>query len=414
MIARSNDLAECQTAPERSCGMANAPRVLHVINGEDYSGAERVQDLLALRLPELGFEVGFACVKPGRFAAERRSADTPLANFPMRSKADLKPAWKLARFIKREGYTLLHAHSPRAALIARAAAALTSVPLVYHVHSPTTVDSAHALRNLFNTCIERVCLSGVSAVIACSESMGRYICAQRVADDRVYVVPNGVPTCEYLVERPYPTRPWRLGTLALFRPRKGLDVLLSALAILRRDGIEVRLRATGDFQTSEYRAEIDEQLQRLQLHDAVELPGFRSDVPAELGQMDLFVLPSLYGEGLPMVVLEAMAAGVPVISTQVEGIPEAVRDGIDGLIVPPGDAAALAAAIQSIINGELNWHGLRESAYERQQRHYSDHSMAAGVARVYRDVLGIQASVKSCAARNAGLVASATTEPLSV
>ena len=103
--------------------------------------------------------------------------------------------------------------------------------------------------------------------------------------------------------------------------------------------------------------------------------------------MDLFVMPSVLREGLPMVILEAMANGVPIIGSGVEGIPEVVRDGQDGLIVEPGNADALAAAIGRMVRGEVNTQALRESAYERQFHHYSDRSMAAGVASVYAEVL---------------------------
>ena len=103
--------------------------------------------------------------------------------------------------------------------------------------------------------------------------------------------------------------------------------------------------------------------------------------------MDLFVLPSLFGEGLPMVLLEAMAAGVPVVAARVEGVPEAIRDGIDGLLVPPGSAEHLARAVASVVRGEVDWAAWRASASARQAEHFSDRSMAAGVAKVYDRVL---------------------------
>jgi glycosyltransferase involved in cell wall biosynthesis len=123
------------------------------------------------------------------------------------------------------------------------------------------------------------------------------------------------------------------------------------------------------------------------LNGVIDWTGFTQDVDGELAAMDAFVLPSLYGEGLPMVVLEAMAAGVPIVATRVEGTPEAIRDGQDGLIVAPGDPVALAAAIRRIIARQVDVDALRTSALERQTRQFSDRSMAAGVAEVYRRVL---------------------------
>ena len=114
--------------------------------------------------------------------------------------------------------------------------------------------------------------------------------------------------------------------------------------------------------------------------------GFQTDVNAQLQQMDLFVLPSLFGEGLPMVVLEAMAQGVPVVASRVEGIPEAVRDGVDGLIFEPGNAKDLAEKIVSIFGDDQRWAKMSASALQRQREHLSDVSMARGVAGVYESL----------------------------
>src|SRR6185503_9296600 len=111
-----------------------AIRVLHVINGEHYAGAERVQDLLAARLPDYGVDVGFACLKPGQFPELRQSQATPLWELAMRSRIDVRPALRLAKIVRRERYDVLHTHSARALLIARLAAALCPAPIVHHVH----------------------------------------------------------------------------------------------------------------------------------------------------------------------------------------------------------------------------------------------------------------------------------------
>jgi hypothetical protein len=115
-------------------------RILHVINGEHYSGAERVQDLLAASLPEMGFEVGFACVKAGRFPEARRYREARLYELPMRSRFDRDCGRRLAQLVRDENYALIHAHTPRSLMVGGQAARLTGVPLVYHVHSPAGRD----------------------------------------------------------------------------------------------------------------------------------------------------------------------------------------------------------------------------------------------------------------------------------
>ena len=362
-------------------------RVLHVVNGEHYSGAERVQDLLGLRLPAVGFEPGFACLRPDLFPRMRRSKDRPLYEVPMRTRLDLRAGWKLARIVRRGGYRLVHAHTPRAAMVGRLGAWLARVPLVYHVHSPTSRDSTRRLHNWASALTERLSLRGVARLIVVSESLGRHMEQSGFDPRKISVVPNGVPRVDPLLEHTPPLGRWTLGTVALFRPRKGTEVLLEALALLDRQGLPVRLRAVGPFQTPRYEAELKDRAKRLGLAELVEWTGFAADVNTELEKLDLFVLPSLFGEGMPMVVLEAMAAGVPVVATEVEGVPEVIRDGREGLIARPGDPQELAQAIARIIRGEVDWAALRRSALARHAERFSDRAMAAGVAAAYREVL---------------------------
>lgn len=381
------DLDELDRRDRRAANPVRTARVLHVINGEHYSGAERVQDLLALNLPHFGFGVGFACLKPRRFAQSRVSQDTPLVELPMRGKVDLRPAPRLARLVRQEGYAIIHTHTPRAALVGRIAAVLAGVPLVHHIHSPTASDSTRGWPDRINACIERTSMAGAAAVITVSHSLAAYAASQGIPRSRIRVVPNGVPVRGPLDARRPPTNPWTLGAVALFRPRKGMEVLLEAMALLRDRGDAVRLRAVGPFETAEYQQKIERLVARLGLTDAVEWIGFTCDVPAELAQMDLFVLPSLFGEGLPMVILEAMACGVPIVATRVEGVPEAVRDGLEGSLAEPNDAHDLARAIARVIHGNLDWSLLRKNELRRQAECFSDQSMAQGVANVYRQVL---------------------------
>jgi glycosyltransferase involved in cell wall biosynthesis len=379
-----------ERAPEQAHDEATGQhtvRVLHVINGEHYAGAERAQDLLALRLPELGYDVTFVCLKKGRFAEMRRSQSTPLVTLPMGGRFDLRPARRVAQMARDGGFSLIHTHTPRSAMIGSLAARWAGLPLVHHVQSPADNDSTRWMHNWVNGLVERWCVSRAAGVIPVSQSLADHSRAHGMTGRHMAVVPNGVPAQPSLSRRATPEGVWTIGTVALFRQRKGLDVLLRAFAKIHHSGCPVRLRAVGRFETPEYEAQIKNLVRELGVADKIEWRGFQKDVLGELESMDLFVLPSLFGEGLPFVILEAMSAGVPVVSTAVEGIPEAVRDGKDGLIVTPGDVDELAQALRRFVDSELDWQEIRRSAFERQSRDYTDRSMAAGVAAVYDAVL---------------------------
>ena len=130
---------------------------------------------------------------------------------------------------------------------------LTGVPLVHHVHSPTTCDTTDRVRNWINCLAERIVLRRATALIAVSEAVGSYVREQGLG---VFVVPNGVPPRRAVPARNPAKADWTLGVIALFRPRKGLEVLLQALALLRSRGLAVRLRAVGSFETPEYESHV--------------------------------------------------------------------------------------------------------------------------------------------------------------
>lgn len=367
-------------------------RVLHLINGEHYSGAERVQDLLALQLPRCGCEVGFACVRPQRFPIVRECQQTPLVSVPMRGRFDLRVVKRIARLIENEGYDLIHAHTPRTALVGRLAARRAAVPLVYHVHSPVGRDSTRWWINRVNSVVERLAIRDAERLIAVSPSLREYMIERGTRPNRIVCVPNGVPVADEAIERRSPTATWTLGTMALFRPRKGTEVLLEALAALRSRGVDVRLRAVGGFETPAYEEFVRSLATRLDLNAAIDWVGFTRDVRRELAALDLFVLPSLFGEGLPMVVLEAMSVGLPVIASRVEGVPNAVVHRETGLLVEPASVSQLASAVEEFVAGRVDYEAMCYAARQRHAEQFSDERMATGVSAVYRDVLATRAN----------------------
>lgn len=371
--------------PPATSNAVATTKVLHVINGEHYSGAERVQDLLAGYLPAEGYEVGFACLKQGLFDERRAYRQAPLVETPMQSKWDRSVARKLARLVRQQQYQVIHAHTPRSLWIAGRVADATGAPLVYHVHSPAGLDSTRRVANFVNAWLERRVARRAAKLIAVAPGVRQYMLERGFTAQQVVCVPNGVPTRDVSPRAATPTT-WTLGMFALFRPRKGIETLLEALARLRGAGHDVCLRAVGPFETPDYEAEIHKLATHLQLNDAIAWTGFVDDVASELAQVDLSVLPSLFGEGLPMVVLESMAAGTPVVASQVDGPATAIDHGREGLLVPPGDAEAFAATIADLIAGRHDYVAMSQAAQQRHAREFSAEAMAAGVAEVYRNL----------------------------
>lgn len=363
-------------------------KVLHVINGEHFSGAERVQQLLGISLPKFGVETEFACVKPGKFPSLCGLDANVVSCFPMKSRLDLTIVPRLASKVLSEGFDILHAHTPRSALIASAVAARTGRPWCYHVHSPTSRDSTRGAFNRVNSWMEQFSIKSCTKLLTVSRSLRREMLRLGVPRHRLAVVANGVPAISPIdAESRLNLKSWRLGIIALIRPRKGVEVALEAIRQLRERNVNVELELIGSFESDTYQSEILGLLKKLELHDCVRWTGFTSDIASALQRLDVLLLPSLFGEGMPMVVLEAMAAAVPVVATKVEGTPEVIRNGIQGLLAEPGCATSLANKISEITSDRCRWAEFSRAALARHRSHFTEADMARRVAEVYKQLM---------------------------
>jgi glycosyltransferase involved in cell wall biosynthesis len=363
-------------------------RVLHVINGEVFSGAERVQQLLGKRLGAFGFDPIFACLKPGKFAECSGLPDQQLWLEPMRHRYNIGMVSRLAQRSREAHVRLLHAHTPRSAMIASLVARRAGIPWVYHVHSPTARDSTRSLQNWINDAVERLSLSNANRIITVSKSLRREMLRRGWSRKRVVAIANGVAEQDpiFAIDRVERSQ-WTLGMVALIRPRKGIEVLLQAFRDVWHRHPETRLDVIGGFETPEYETQVRDLTRQLGLESAVRWKGFTRDVTGALREMDALVLPSLFGEGMPMVVLEALAVGLPVVATRVEGTPEVVRDGREGYLAQPADPTSLAQSIEKLFADRHAWCRISQQAWSRHRESFSDVRMAERVARTYQDVL---------------------------
>ena len=161
---------------------------------------------------------------------------------------------------------------------------------------------------------------------------------------------------------------------------------MQALPALRQNH-DVRLRIVGPFDCENYESDMRNMASNLGISSHIDWTGFTSNVNAEVSQMDVLVLPSVLPEGMPMVLLEAMSAGVPVVGSKVDGIVDVIRHEHNGLLAEAANPHSLSEQLLRILNGELSWEALRTNAIDDYQDKFSNTAMASAVAKIYDETL---------------------------
>lgn len=194
----------------------------------------------------------------------------------------------------------------------------------------------------------------------------------------VRVVPNGIPLARPRRRRTAPSRRPVVGTVARFDPQKQLDVLVRAVAGLA----DVSLHLVGD---GPERGRLHDLVHAFGMEQRTVFHGWVDDTRQLLDEMDVFVLPSRH-EAFPLAVLEAMAAGVPVVATDVGSVSDVVVDGRTGVLVPSGDADALGAAVQRLLADRATAAELAATAYEVVAARYTAAEMARSFEGIYAEL----------------------------
>jgi glycosyltransferase involved in cell wall biosynthesis len=364
-----------------------AMRVLHVISGQYYAGAERVQDLLAQHLPAAHCDVGFACVSADQFPSKRQCQQVPLARTAMRYPWISKAVEQIVRMIKDDAYDLVHSHTPRSAWAAVRAAKIAGCPFVHTMHDVSLGQPQNLTRRVFGAyTISRLRVADVVTTVSPTTAA---LAQQLELGKTRRMILNGVPSARPQFQRTPPGDTdghgtWNLGTVGLIRPCKGVEVLVRAVKRLRDRGCHAEATVVGTFYTPQYERQVMDLVSSLDLNAHIHFVGFSDNVPAHLETFDLFVMPSIGPEGLPMVLLESMAHGLPTLGSDVAGVGDVVRPEIDGLLFPPGDHNALAAAAERFLRGDVDWKSMSEAARQRHHEEFSVQRMAAEFADVYR------------------------------
>ncbi len=369
-------------------------RVCHVAMGDLWAGAE-VQ-LLALmkylvRLP--GFEWSVILFNEGKLADELRKLPVSLTVIPEKNCSTLTIGYRLAKTFRQIRPDIVHTHKYKDSILGSIVARCLRVPHVVRVvHGmPEPFKGLKNLKMACYTLADRFVTSRlIDRIVAVSSDIEKFL-VLTYGRKRVVCIHNGIDleAVHITIQNSEKRKEWQIeedavviGTVGRLVPVKGHAILLEALQVLRRSIPNVKLLFVGD---GPLRGHLEAQVNRLGLNQAVIFAGHQEQSYDFINMMDIFVLPSLH-EGIPMVLLEALAMRRPVIATRVGGIPEVVSHGISGMLVSPANPDELAAGLRHMVQDPEKAAAFGIAGRRQVEQNFTASIMANRTAAMYRSL----------------------------
>jgi len=361
-------------------------KLLQITHDLDLGGLQQVVLNICRSIDRERFEVAVLCLRArGCYAADVEALGIPVHLLEQQpGGVDYLAFLKVARVLKALHIDVVHTHNTQPFIDGALGAVLAGGRTVIHTdHARSFPDKR---RYMFAEWALSHC---VDKIVACSDHTARQLIRyEKISRGKIVTIPNGIDGSRFgiAIDREAKRRELGisrdgpiLGLAVRLSEQKGITYLLQALPQILRRHPRTTLLIAGD-------GELKESLQReaaaLGLTDHVVFCGARKDIPELLKLLDVYVLPSLW-EGLPMVVLEAMAAGCPVVATDVGGTSTAIVSGKTGLLVGPKDPAALAEAVSTMLDSESLRAQYTAQAREFFQSEFTAQTMTRRYERLY-------------------------------
>ncbi len=370
--------------------LGHLPHVLLVVDQfpKALGGGERIVLRLAALLPVYGYRVSILTFAIHPECTGLEAAPCPVYVLPLTRTYDLtamRGALELGRFLRRQEVrivqTFFESSDLWAGLVTKA---FSRAKLVW------SRRDMGILRSPKHATAYRLMSGAPDAVMAVSEQVRRHaIEVDRIGADRVHTVYNGVDVSDWDANRAH-TRDVDsvvVATVGNIRRVKGHDILLRAAAATRSRFPKVLFTIAGEVLEPEYFGELQELVRELDLSDHVRFVGGVKDLGHHLAGVDIFVLPSR-SEGFSNAILEAMAASLPVIATDVGGNAEAVEDGVSGLIVPAESAEALAGAMTQMLEDPSRATAMGMAGRRLLVERFTVGAMMDRTTKIYGDLIG--------------------------
>lgn len=357
---------------------------LHVDTARSWRGGQNQVLVTVLGLRAAGHRAMLIAHPDGDL---RRRAAEGLELLPLapRNEMDLSAAWRLSRAIKRLRPDVVHAHDPHAVAMSALALSMSTQPRRAPLVAARRVDF-----RLKGNALSRWKYDQVDRFICASEAIRQILLADGVAPSRVVTVHEGIdlervaaaPVAPLHEELWLPHGSPIVGNVAALVAHKGHRHLIAAAALVLQHLPDARFVIAGD---GELRGPIEHQIKALGLEKHIFLTGFRPDVLSLHKAFDIFVMSSVM-EGLGTSLLDAMAAGKPVVATTAGGMPEVVKDGETGILVPPRDDRALANAIIRLLTDDTLRQRMGAAGLAHVHTRFSAERMVAETLAVYADL----------------------------
>jgi glycosyltransferase involved in cell wall biosynthesis len=386
--------------------------VIHVITRLDYGGSAVNTMLTVLGHDRARFEPLVVTGPPGRWDAQGgqsatdenvrllekegiRSVLIPSLARSLSPLDDIWALWALIRLFRREEPVLVHTHTSKAGVLGRIAAWFVRVPVVVHTpHGHVFYGHFGAFTSWCFLQVERTLSRVTDRIIALTESERNDHLDRLVGTiDQFAVVPSGIDLNRFSQARVNgrqvpewfgcPSDAVIVGSVGWLTDVKGHRFLLEAAKKVTQTCPDLHIVIVG---SGDQHDALRQQARQLGLEASVHLLGHRDDIEACLAGFDLFVLPS-FNEGMGRALIEAMAAGLPVIATKVGGIPALIEHGVNGLLVPSGDAQALADALRSILEHPDMARRLGEAARQSIGARFGASYMVGAIETLYEETL---------------------------
>ncbi|WP_404309363.1 GT4 family glycosyltransferase PelF [Neorhodopirellula lusitana] len=372
-------IASADHRKQGSTTRSRVRRVVHVSLGTHVGGMEKLLVEFARLTDRDRFELTFVSLQErGDVARELEQQGCSVIDFHKRDGLSPGLVLRLANQFRELRVDVVHTHNTAAMFYGVPAAKLSGVKTVIHTRHGQRLGATKR-----QTAVFRWLAKGCNQVVSVCEDGARLTIDEGVDSRLVATICNGVDLSRFEFAGPCSNGSCLNGPVTMvarLSAEKDVPTLIRAMELAIRSAEALKLRIIGD---GPERASLENLVQSLGLQNAVEFMGQRNDVAALLAEASVFVLPSL-SEGISLTLLEAMARGLPVVSTDVGGTPEVVIDGGTGFLVPAGDVASMADALVELHQNAGAAVEMGRQGRKRVEQHFTIQRMVRDYERLYR------------------------------